>query len=52
MPQPSLGAAAKTEIASTRVTKTEAAVLEARYGSKSKALRKLVDAEMERELQK
>lgn len=52
MGRAALGAAAKSEIAAVRLTHAEKALLTRKYGSSTKALRKLVDKEMQEELKK
>jgi hypothetical protein len=48
----SLGAAAKDQVAGTRVTATEKKALEAKFGTASKALRYFIDKFLEEEMQK
>lgn len=47
-----LGAAAKDKVIAARVTNTEKAVLEARHGNLGRWLRRLIDEELQKELNK
>lgn len=47
-----LGAAARSQVGSVRLNQTETAVLIKKYGSVTKALRALVNKELQEELEK